>query len=109
MDEHNARHIAESLMSISDTMERKNSEIRISGDLSDVDARDGIRLIVDAQNAKEALRVVFERLREAYKHDTVPAFVEDDDKEAFMKSAWDMRKLIWDIFDEQDALAYLKD
>ena len=109
MDEYNARHIAESLMSISDTMERKKSSISVTADLTDRDALDGVRLIVDAQNAKEALRVVFCALREAYKHDTVPAFVEDDDKEAFMQSAWDMRKLIWDVFEDEDALAYLKD
>ena len=87
----------------------RRGSISITGDLSDVDAREGIRLIVDAQNAKEALRVVFMRLREAYKHDFAPYFVEKDDKDAFIRSAEDMRKLIWEAFEEEDALAYLKD
>ena len=104
-----ALHIASSLDNLSNTIEARKSSISIQGDLSDVDARDGIRLIVDAQNAKEALREVLARLREADKHDTVPHFVDEEDKGAFCQSAWDMRKLIWDCFEEVDALAYLKD
>ncbi len=103
-----ALHIASSLDRLSDTMEENKSAIHVSGDLSNVDARDGIRLIVDAQNAREALRVVFCALREADKHDTVPHFVDEEDKGAFCQSAWDMRELIWDCFEEVDALAYLK-
>jgi len=104
-----ALHIASSLDRLSDTMEAKKSAIHVSGDISDVDAREGIRLIVDAQNAKEALRMVFAALRGADKHGECPHFVDEEDKGAFCQSAWDVRKLIWDCFDDEDALAYLKD
>ena len=109
MDEMNARSIAQSLGRISDAMEEKKAAIHVSGDITDVDAREGMRLIVDAQNAKEALRTVLSALREADKHGVVPEFVDEEDKEAFCNVAWDVRKLICECFEADDALSYLRD
>ena len=109
MDEYSASSIAQSLGDISDTMIQNRSSISIKGDLSDADACRGIRLIVDAQNAKCALESILGALRDADKHDTVPYFVKDEDKRAFIDAADDVRRLIRETFEWHDAEAFLRD
>lgn len=109
MDEYSARSIAQSLGDISDTMIQNRSSISIKGDLSDAEACRGIRLIVDAQNAKIALESILGVLRGACKHDTVPYFVQDEERQAFIDAADDFRRLIWEEFERYEAEAFLRD